>query len=153
MSDPVVAAAQSAFAQRLRDSSDVSDNTRNAQAIAKAWRTAVYELDPDRYQIEVLVAPDLDQKIDVLDTETHTAYEFKVSGKNATGEFYKDIVKVIVWNRKRKRPIGKLVFVTEEEWGRKYPGQSHECQRREPSKIVVYPQGVTKGLFTALGFV
>jgi hypothetical protein len=32
-------------------------------------------------------------------------------------------------------------------------GQSHECQRREPSKIVVYPQGVTKGLFTALGFV
>ncbi len=32
-------------------------------------------------------------------------------------------------------------------------GQSHECQCREPSKIVVYPQGVTKGLFTALGFV
>ncbi len=120
MNDPVVAAAQSAFAQRLRDSSDVSDNTRNAQAIAKAWRTAVYELDPDRYQIEALVAPDLDQKIDVLDTATNTAYEFKVSGKNATGEFYKDIVKVIVWNRKRKRLIGKLVFITEKEWGRKY---------------------------------
>lgn len=120
MNDPVVAAAQSAFAQRLCDSSDVSDNTRNAQAIAKVWRTTVYEFDPDRYQIEALVAPDLDQKIDVLDTKTHTAYEFKVSGKNATGEFYKDIVKVIVWNRKRKRPIGKLVFITEEEWGRKY---------------------------------
>lgn len=120
MEDPVVAAAQSAFAQRLRDSRDVSDNTRNAQAIAKVWRSAVYESDPDRYQIEALVAPDLDQKIDVLDNVTHTAYEFKVSGKNATGEFYKDIVKVIVWNRKRRRPIGKLVFITEEEWGRKY---------------------------------
>jgi len=120
MEDPVVTAAQSAFGQRLRDSSDVSDNTRNAQAIAKAWRSAVYKRDPDRYQIEALVAPDLDQKIDVLDTETYTAYEFKVSGKNATGEFYKDIVKIIVWNRKRKRPINKLVFITEEEWGRKY---------------------------------
>jgi transposase len=29
-------------------------------------------------------------------------------------------------------------------------GQSHECQRRRPSEIVVYPQVVTKGLFTAL---
>ncbi len=30
------------------------------------------------------------------------------------------------------------------------PGQSHECHRRRPSKIIVYPQGVTQGLFTAL---
>lgn len=52
MNDPVVAAAQLAFAQRLRDSSDVSDNTRNAQAIAKSWRSAVYKCDPDRYQTE-----------------------------------------------------------------------------------------------------
>ncbi len=120
MTNPVILAAQKAFAKRLRNNSDVSDNTRNAQAIAKAWRCAVYELDPDRFQVEVLVAPDLDQKIDVLDTASHIAYEFKVSGKNATGEFYKDIVKVIVWNRKRKMLISKLVFITEEEWGRKY---------------------------------
>lgn len=120
MNDAVIAAAQKAFAQRLRGSSDVSDNTKNAQAIAKAWRSAVYELDADRYQIEALVAPDLDQKIDILDTQTRTAYEFKVSGKNAMGEFYKDVVKVIVWNRKRKTPIARLVFITEEEWGRKY---------------------------------
>jgi hypothetical protein len=120
MTDLVILAAQKAFAQRLRNSSDVSDNTRNAQAIARAWRSAVYALDPDRFQVEVLVAPDLDQKIDVLDTASHIAYEFKVSGKNATGEFYKDIVKIIVWNYKRKMLIGKLVFITEEEWGRKY---------------------------------
>lgn len=120
MSDPIIQAAQEAFKQRLRDNNDVSDNTRNAQAIAKAWRSAVHILDPDRFQIEVLVAPDLDQKIDVLDTETNTAYEFKVSGKNATGEFYKDVVKVIVWNQKRKKKLNRLVFITEEEWGRKY---------------------------------
>ena len=80
----------------------------------------MYGLDPDRYQIEALVAPDLDQKIDALDTDTHTAYEFKVSGKNATGEFYKDVVKVIVWNRKSKKPIVRLIFITEEKWARKY---------------------------------
>lgn len=120
MNDPVVLAAQAAFAARLREGSDVSDHTRNAQAIAKAWRLAVHDLNPDRYQIESLVAPDLDQRLDVLDTETHTAYEFKVSGKNATGEFYKDIVKVIVWNQRRKKTIHRLIFITEEEWGRRY---------------------------------
>jgi hypothetical protein len=34
--DPVVAAAQIAFSVSLKDSSDVSENTKNAQAIAKA---------------------------------------------------------------------------------------------------------------------
>ena len=120
MNDPIILAAQNAFKQRLRDNNDVSDNTRNAQAIAKAWRSTVHAIDSDRFQIEALVAPDLDQRIDVLDTETNTAYEFKVSGKNATGEFYKDVVKVIVWNQKHKRKLTRLVFITEEEWGRKY---------------------------------
>jgi hypothetical protein len=102
MEDPVVAAAQIAFSVRLKDSSDVSENTKNAQSIAKAWRGAVHTLDPDRFHIEALVTPELDQKIDILDTETACAYEFKVSGKNAWAEFYKDIVKVIIWNEKRK---------------------------------------------------
>lgn len=119
MDDPVVLAAQAAFVARLRDG-NVSDHTRNAQAIAKAWRSAVHELNSDRYQIEPLVSPELDQRLDVLDLETSTAYEFKVSGKNATGEFYKDIVKVIVWNQRRKNKIGRLVFITEEEFGRRY---------------------------------
>ncbi len=120
MEDPVVKAAQRAFSARLKDSSDVSENTKNAQAIAKAWRAAVYELDPDRFQIEAMVAPDLDQKIDVVDSETACAYEFKVSGKNAPAEFYKDIVKVIIWNQKRKKKLSGLVFITEEKNGRAF---------------------------------
>ena len=83
MEDPVVNAAQLAFAVRLKDSADVSENTKNAQKIAKAWRAAVHDLNPDRFQIEALVAPELDQKLDVIDQETLLAYEFKVSGKNA----------------------------------------------------------------------
>jgi hypothetical protein len=43
--DPVVTAARPAFGVRLKDSSDVSENTKNAQAIAKAWRGAVHWLD------------------------------------------------------------------------------------------------------------
>ncbi|MBI4459358.1 MAG: hypothetical protein HY648_04790 [Acidobacteria bacterium] len=63
MEDPVVKAAQLAFSVRLRGSSNVSENTKNAQAIAKAWRSAVHELNPDRFQIEAMVTPELDQKI------------------------------------------------------------------------------------------
>jgi hypothetical protein len=120
MEDPVVKAAQLAFSVRLRDSSDVSENTKNAQTIAKSWRGAVHALDPDRFQIEAMVTPQLDQKIDVVDQEVGCAYEFKVSGKNAWAEFYKDIVKIIIWNKKRKKKLSRFVFITEEKWGRPF---------------------------------
>ncbi len=113
-------AAQLAFSVRLKDSTDVSENTKNAQAIAKAWRGAVHRLNPDRFQIEAMVTPELDQKIDVVDSETACAYEFKVSGKNAWAEFYKDIVKVIIWNQKRTKKVSSLVFITEEKYGRPF---------------------------------
>jgi hypothetical protein len=118
--DPVVTAAQLAFSVRLKDSSDVSENTKNAQAIAKAWRGAVHKLDPDRFQIEAMVTPELDQKIDIVDSETACAYEFKVSGKNAWAEFYKDVVKVLMWNQHRKKKLSCLVFITEEKYGRPF---------------------------------
>ena len=118
MDDLVIQAAKLASAARLTGSNSVSDYTRNAQAIAKAWRKAVHDLNPDRFLIEALVDPELDQKIDVLDQEMHCAYEFKVSGKNAQSEFYKDVVKVIVWNERRKTKITRLVFITEEKFGK-----------------------------------
>ncbi len=118
--DPVVLAAQAAFAARIKDSKDVSENTKNAQAIAKSWRSAVHTLNPDRYQIEAMVTPELDQKIDVVDPETTSAYEFKVSGKNAWAEFYKDVVKVIIWNEKRTKKLSRLVFITEEKYGKPF---------------------------------
>ena len=66
------------------------------------------------------MTPELDQKIDIVDSETACAYEFKVSGKNAWAEFYKDIVKVIIWNEKRKKKLSCLVFITEEKYGRPF---------------------------------
>jgi len=120
MDDPIVNAAQSAFSERLRGAGSVSEHTKNAQAIAKAWRAAVHALDPDRFQIEAMVSPEFDQKIDVVDTATACAYEFKVSGKNAWAEFYKDVVKVLMWNERRKQKLSRLVFITDEDHGRRF---------------------------------
>ena len=122
MKDQIVKAAKEAFKQRLRNSSDVSDNTINAQKIARDWRTNCWSLNPNRIRIEEMVDPELNQRIDVVDTHEMCAYEFKVSGKNATTEFYKDIVKIILWNEnpKRNEKIRELVFITEDKWGRKH---------------------------------
>lgn len=116
----IIEAAQSAFLARVPASQNVSENTKNAQAIAKAWRAIVHNFDPDQYQIEALVAPELDQRIDVFDAENLVAYEFKVSGKNAWAEFYKNVVKVIIWNERRNKKIQRLVFITDEEHGRPF---------------------------------
>jgi hypothetical protein len=118
--NPIVQAAQLAFSARIKDSNDISENTKNAQAIGKAWRGAVHALDPDRFQIEAIVSPELDQKIDIVDLENSSAYEFKVSGKNAWAEFYKNVVKVIIWNQKRKKKLSALIFITEEKHGRPF---------------------------------
>ena len=77
-------------------------------------------MDPDRYLIEAMVSPEFDQKIDVVDTKTTCAYEFKVSGKNASAEFYKDVVKVLMWNERRRQRLSKLVFITDEDHGRRF---------------------------------
>jgi hypothetical protein len=120
MRHPIVEAAEEAFKARVMVGSDVSTHTKNAQAIAKAWRTAAFDLDPARFEYEVPVRPDFDQRIDVLDRKEMCAFEFKVSGKNATAEFYRDVVKVLLWNDRHEQKINRLVFITEAIWGRKH---------------------------------
>jgi hypothetical protein len=120
MAHPIVEKAKDAFRDRVLTGSNVSIHTRNAQAIAKTWRAASFDLDPKRYRYEVPVRPDFDQRIDVLDTEEMCAFEFKVSGKNATAEFYRDIVKILLWNERHDDKIKKLVFITEEKWGKRH---------------------------------
>lgn len=119
MDHPIVQAAKEAFKARVMVGCDVSTHTRNAQAIAKTWRAAAFDLDPSRYQYEVPVRPEFDQRIDVLDRQEMCAFEFKVSGKNATSEFYKDVVKILLWNERHEDKIKKLVFITEETFGRR----------------------------------
>jgi len=99
----------------------VSAHTRNARKIASEWKRKCVALVPGiRY--EETVAEDLGQRIDILDEQDQCAYELKVSGKNAYAEFYKDIVKVLMWNEAHEaqsKKIKEFVFMTEETWGRK----------------------------------
>ena len=120
MNQQIINAAQESFRQRLRDGNDVGAHTRNAQSISKDWQRRVFELNPDSFQYEVPVSPAFDQRIDVLDKFEMCAYEFKVSGNNATAEFYKDIVKILLWNEHRTEKIRTLVFITEESRGRQF---------------------------------
>lgn len=63
-----------------------------------------------------MVTPELDQKIDIVDSETVCAHEFKVSGESAWPEFYKDVVKVLMWNQHRKKKLSCLTFIIEEKF-------------------------------------
>lgn len=120
----IVQAAKEASQIRTSDGT-VSDYTKNAQAIAREWRNKCWELSPDTIQLEVLIHPTYNEKIDILDNKEMCAYEYKVSGNNATNEFYKDVVKLIMWNESRSdKKIYKLVFITEEKTGRKHLDKS-----------------------------
>ena len=57
----------------------------------------------------------LGERIDVVDFTEATAYEMKVSGKNADHESYKDIFKVWVYNRDHERKLDRFAFITEPE--------------------------------------
>lgn len=118
MKKSILEAAQSAMSLRILDGT-VSEHTKNSSLVAKTWMEACWKLDPDRIKTEVSVHPSLNQRIDVMDEREMVAYEFKVSGKNATAEFYKDIVKVILWNEEHQKKIQALIFITE-EYGRRY---------------------------------
>ena len=64
---------------------------------------------------EVPVSPENNEKIDVIDLSTKTAYEVKVSGKNTHHEFYKDMAKVLTYNEYTEVKISKLIFLSESE--------------------------------------
>lgn len=119
MENKIIEAAGLAIKSRTADGS-ISELTKNAQAIAKDWIKRCWELDPNRMIFEESIHPDFNERIDLLDKKEMTAYEFKVSGKNAANEFFKDIVKIIVWNElKPQNKITQLVFITEKS-GKRY---------------------------------
>ncbi|MCG2720576.1 MAG: hypothetical protein L6290_00960, partial [Thermodesulfovibrionales bacterium] len=91
---------------------DVSSHTKSAQRITKEWQEAIKS---EMVYTEVSVSPENNEKIDVIDLSTKTAYELKVSGKNTHHEFYKDIAKVLTYNEYSDRKILKLIFLSEPE--------------------------------------
>ncbi len=99
---------------RITDGSgNVSAHTRSAITITKEWQDEVYkEL---TIRIEDKVSPSNNEKIDIVDRTNRTAYELKVSGKNAHHEFFKDLAKALTYNiNHAENQLQKLVFISED---------------------------------------
>ena len=110
--DDIVEAAREAHKRHWISTSDESTGDKQATAVTKAWQDSVAS---DQIKREVQITKDLNEKIDVIDFLTATAYEMKVSGKNPQHEFYKDIFKVIIYNQFNDKKIKHLVFLTEKD--------------------------------------
>ena len=108
----IIQAAREAHKNHWVETSDESTGDKQASTVTRVWQKAILS---DTIQAEVLVADHLNEKIDVVDFSTATAYEMKVSGKNPHHEFYKDIFKVFVYNQHKTPALKKLVFITEKD--------------------------------------
>jgi hypothetical protein len=111
LNNEIITAAKTAHQQFWRATSDESTGDKQASAVTKTWQHAV---ESEHIRPEVPVAVHLQEKIDLVDFSTATAYEMKVSGKNAGHEFYKDIFKVLVYNQHKDQKLRTLVFITEQ---------------------------------------
>lgn len=110
--DDIIEAARVAHRRFWRSTTDESAGDKQAVAVTLAWQKSVASKD---VKCEVPIEENLNEKIDVIDFSTATAYELKASGKNAGHEFYKDIFKILVYNQHHDRKLERLVFITEKK--------------------------------------
>jgi hypothetical protein len=108
--DKIVEAAKAAHGKYWRMTGDESTGDKQSTAVTRSWQEAV---SCETVGCEVPVAAHLNERIDVIDYSSKTAYELKVSGKNPQHEFYKDIFKVLVYNQNHTVLIERLIFLTE----------------------------------------
>lgn len=102
--------------QRIRNINEkgISNATRQAITITKEWQN--YFRDYEHLEAETRVAKDNKEKIDIVDHQQRLAYEMKVSGKNPHHEFYKDLIKIVIYNENNpQKKLHTLVFITKDE--------------------------------------
>jgi len=109
----ILGMAREAYQRGWSRTPNVSASTRESQAISKEWQRRVRATDGDRFATEVRVSEDFRERIDLIDRLSATAYEMKVSGKNPTHEFFKDVFKVLEYNVSGGGGIKCLVFITD----------------------------------------
>lgn len=113
--DQVVALAAEAHASLWSAGSNVSAQTRKAQAICNLWQGAVTQKFSDRFQAEYGINRSKggpSQKIDLVDLEDRAAYELKSSPNNVHMEIYRDVFKALVFNERNPSECLKtLVFI------------------------------------------
>lgn len=87
------------------------DISKPDQFITAAWQKHL--MTEDWIKAEVPIRQDAREKIDIVDYQTHTAYEVKVSVTDVNQEFYQALWKVIAYNNNHDEPIKALVFLSE----------------------------------------
>ena len=99
---------------------NASKGTLAAIEVSRAWQEALLANPGGRnLKVEVPISPDLKQRIDVVDPGEACAYELKASPNNGHFEFYKDIFKILIYNKNNDPPLRKLVFMMPKEGAEK----------------------------------
>ncbi len=92
---------------------NASHGTKLAQQVNREWQEALRRNDSGiNIRFEVQISASLKQRIDIVDDDDHTAYELKVSPNNGHFEFYKDIFKILIYNKNNEHKLKRLVFIT-----------------------------------------
>jgi hypothetical protein len=110
MEDQIVATARKVHSRHWHMSGDEGTGDRLAKTITDEWQKCVLEIDSARFQREVQISSDLNERVDLLDAQTGVVYELKVSPNNPHLEFFRDIFKVVVLKRSNHK-ISKFVFL------------------------------------------
>ena len=118
---------------------DVGAQTRSANAVCRQWQIAVLEEFGEQFVAEVgLGGKDTRQRIDLVDKAQRIAYEMKVSPNNPHHEFYRDIFKVLVYNRREpQKALKRLIFLTPAEGAAKLSKPFVEDVRQIASRLGV----------------
>jgi len=91
--------------------SDEGTGDKMAAAVTDSWQEKV-KTEVDKIDVEVPVFEGVSSKIDIVDMTERNAYELKVADNNPQHEFYKDFIKVLVYNDNNLPKIKKLYFIT-----------------------------------------
>ena len=109
--EQIIAEARRAVHELWTSPSEEAEGDRQARAATQTWQQRLDDLEPGQFLREVPAGPDLREQIDLLHVATATAFELKVSGNNPHHEFYKDLVKVLVYNRHNEPKLQRFVFI------------------------------------------
>ena len=96
---------------------NVSEQTKKSQSACKRWQELVTKEFGARFSPEKPIGENgTGQKIDLLDETDRVAYELKASKNNVHMEIYRDVFKVLVFNRRNPdKKINTLVFIAPKE--------------------------------------
>jgi len=119
MHDRVVELARKAHRDHWLMSGDEGTGDRLAKLVTDTWQASVIAEDLHRFSVEVPIATNLRERIDVVDMTDGIAYELKVSPNNAHFEFYRDIFKVIVARDSGLPELKRFVFLVPEAAAKK----------------------------------